>query len=163
MEIKAEPITAEKFAPFGSYFNIYDADKNQSGDFSYYPDLAASYIGGGSLAGFSVCGINKRDMIMDVVEMHENTEEVEFLINGTNIVLVGERSGSKPDMSRFKAFIVPAGTLLRFKRYIWHYVPFPVGDERTMVLTSLPPFAYTNDAVVEHLIESVIIKPSVMK
>jgi ureidoglycolate hydrolase len=96
-------------------------------------------------------------MVAGVVEMHENTEEVEFIINGTNIVLAGERSGLKPDVRRFRAFIVSAGTLLRFKRYVWHYVPFPASDERTMVLTSLPPFTYTNDAVVEHLADPISI------
>lgn len=157
MRIKAEPITAHSFSLYGSYFNTFDVDKDRAGDFSYYPDLAAAYIGGGSLAGFAVCGINKREMMTDVVEMHEHTEEVEFQINGESIVMTGARSGLIPDLSSFKAFIVQAGTLLRFKRGVWHYVPYPLHDERIMVLTSLPPFTYTNDAVVCKLTEPVYI------
>ena len=157
MRIKAEPITSQAFAPYGSYFNIFDVDKDKDGDFAYYPDLAAAYIGGGSLAGFAVCGINRRDMKTDAVEMHEHTEEVEFLINGENIVLAGARSGQTPDPATFRAFYVKPSTLIRFKRFVWHYVPYPIQDERTMVLTSLPPFTYANDAVVCTLSDPVYI------
>jgi ureidoglycolate lyase len=157
MRIKAEPITAQAFAPYGTFFNVYDMDKNHEGDFAYYPDLAAAYIGGGSLAGFALCGINKREMTANIVEMHENTEEVEFLVNGDNVVLAGARSGNAPDLATFRAFHVKPGTLIRFKRFVWHYVPYPVNNERTMVLTSLPPFTYTNDAVVCTLSDPVFI------
>lgn len=158
MVIKVEPLTDQAFAPFGSCFNIYDIDTDKAGEFSYYPDLAAAYIGGGSLAGFAACGINKREMKTEVVEMHENTEEIEFIINGDNIVIAGERSGLAPDTAKFKAFLVKAGTLIRFKRFVWHGVPYPLTDERTMVLTSLPPFTYTNDAVVVTLEDAFTIK-----
>lgn len=159
MKVKVQELTNEKFAPFGSYFNIYDVDTGRQGDFSYYPDVTAAFLGVGSLAGFSVCGINKRQMVVDVVEMHEDTEEIEFCMSCDSVVLVGEVSGCIPDMSKFAAFLVRKDTLVRFKRKVWHFVPFPMQDMRAMVMTVLPPFTYTNDSVVVSLQEQIIIEP----
>lgn len=158
MKLTAVKLTQDGFAPFGSYFNIYDVDQNMQGDFSYYPDVTAALLGSNSLTGFSVCGINKREMKVDVVEMHENTEEVEFCMSCDSVVLAGECSGNIPDLSKFKAFVVPKDTLVRFKRKVWHYVPFPLKDIRAMVLTALPPFTYTNDSVVVNLDETIEIE-----
>jgi len=157
LKIGVEKLTQEGFAPFGSYFNIHDVDNDMNGDFSYYPDMAAMSAGIG-LTGFSVCGINQRAMKVEVVEMHEHTEEVEFCMGCDSVVLAGERSGNIPDSEKFKAFMVPKDTLLRFKRHVWHFVPFPLEDTRMMVLTALPPFTYTNDAVVVRLEEPIEIE-----
>lgn len=155
MKLKVEKLTAGAFSPYGSYFNIYDVDNEKEGAFSYYPDAAAVLFENGSLAGLSVCGINKRDMVVDTVEIHEHTEEAEFIINADCAVLAGGRSGLMPDPSSFKAFLVPKGTMIRFKQYVWHFVPFPIEDERAMVLTVLPPFTYTNDSIVVRLQEKI--------
>ena len=61
-------------------------------------------------------------------------------------------------MDKFEAFIVPADTLIRFKKKVWHFVPFPLEEKRAMVLTALPPFTYTNDSVVVELSEEIQIE-----
>lgn len=155
MRVKVQQLTAADFAPFGTYFNMYDIDKSNGGDFSYYPDITAALSDNSNYTGFSVCRINKREMTVKLVEIHEHTEEVEVLFDSTCAVLVGERSGNSPDMSKFKAFIVPPSTLLRFKKFVWHYVPFPVDNVKAMALTVLPPFTYTNDAIVVELDETI--------
>jgi len=158
MKIKAKELSPEGFAPYGSYFNIYDVDTEREGDFNYYPDVAAGLFAGNSLVGFSVCGIEKREMKVDLVEMHEDTEEIEFCMTCGSVVLAGQQSGDKPDLKKFEAFIVPKDTLIRFKRKVWHFVPFPLEDKRAMVLTALPPFTYTNDSVVVNLAETIEIE-----
>ena len=157
MKVKVQELNSEKFAPFGSYFNIYDVDTGREGDFSYYPDETAALLGG-SLAGFSVCGINMREMVVDVVEMHEDSEEIEFCMTCDSVILVGHESGRVPEITKFEAFLVPKDTLVRFKRKVWHFVPFPQQDVRAMVLTVLPPFTYTNDSVVVNLPETIEIE-----
>jgi ureidoglycolate hydrolase len=158
MKVKVQELTSEKFAPFGSYFNIYDVDTGSKGDFSYYPDVSAALLGSGSLAGFSVCGVNKREMVVDVVEMHEDTEEIEFCMTCDSVIIVGQESGKVPEITKFTAFLVRKDTLIRFKRKVWHFVPFPTEDVRAMVLTVLPPFTYTNDSVVVNLAETIEIE-----
>jgi ureidoglycolate hydrolase len=158
MRIKAQALTQSAFAPYGSYLNMDEADADHEGPFSYYPDLTAALIEHGSLVGFSACGINPGPMRADMVEHHEHTEEAEFIIDGDCAVLAGERSGAVPGLASFKAFIVPKRTLIRFKRYVWHYVPFPLSDARVAVLTVLPPYTYTNDSVVVRLDEAVEIE-----
>jgi ureidoglycolate hydrolase len=158
MKIKAKKLSAEGFAPYGSYFNIYSVDSQREGDFNYYPDVTAGMFGSGNLVGFSVCGINKREMQTDIVEMHNDTEEIEFCMSCDSVVLAGKESDSKPCMEGFEAFLVPKDTLIRFKRKVWHFVPFPLEDIRAMVLTALPPFTYTNDSVVAKLDERIEIE-----
>lgn len=158
MKIEVQELSAESFAPFGSYFNIYDVDTDMEGDFSYYPDVTAALLGSSSLVGFSVCGVNKREMKVDIVEMHEDTEEIEFCMSCDCVILAGEESGKTPDIGKFVAFLVPKDTLVRFKRKVWHFVPFPLEDMRAMVLTALPPFTYTNDSVVVSLDETITIE-----
>jgi ureidoglycolate lyase len=155
MKVKIEKLTPAAFADFGSYFNIYEVDSDKSGDFAYYPDQAAVLFDNSNLTGLSVCGINKRKMVVDILEIHEHTEEAEFIIDADCAVLVGGRSGYTPDSSLFKAFLVPKGTLIRFKKFVWHFVPFPVDSVRAMVMTVLPPYTYTNDGFVVRLEEAV--------
>ena len=154
MKLKVSELSQEAFAPFGSYFVMDETDKDKNGDLSYYPDVTAALLGSGSLTGFSVCGINKRPMRADIIEIHEHTEEAEFIM-GDCILLAGARSGYKPDTASFKAFFVPRNTLVRFKRFVWHYAPYPLSDERVMVLTVLPPYTHLNDSVVVHLDEAI--------
>lgn len=151
MKIKVQQLTPDDFSPFGTYFNIYDIDKSKGGDFSYYPDITAALSDNSNYTGFSVCRINKRPMIVKAVEIHEHTEEVEVLFDSSCAVLVGERSGYSPDITKFRAFLVPPNTLLRFKKFVWHFVPYPVDGEKAMALTVLPPYTYTNDALVVEL------------
>lgn len=158
MIIKAKQLSPEGFSPYGSYFNIYDVDTQREGDFNYYPDVTAGLFAGNSLIGFSVCGISKREMKVNMVEMHKNTEEIEFCMTCDSVVLAGQESGKEPDLKKFEAFLVPKDTLIRFKRKVWHFVPFPLEDTRAMVLTALPPFTYTNDSVVVTLNETIIIE-----
>jgi len=155
VRIKVEKLTPEAFSEFGSYVNVYETDKNKDGDLSYYADQTAMLSDHCNLAGFSVCGLNKRPMRMDILEIHEHTEEAEFIVDGDCALMAGGRSGYKPDSASFKAFLIPKGTLVRFKKFVWHFAPFPVDRDRVMALTVLPPFTYTNDTIVVKLEEAI--------
>lgn len=160
MNIKTSELTAPEFSAYGNYVVLNEIDCNKTGAFTFYPDQVIGLFGSNSLAGFGVCGINKRAMIVETVEMHENTEEVVFLAGCDSIMLVGERSGLTPDLSKFKAFLMPKDCLVRIKKHIWHSVPFPVEDIRMMAIAVLPPYTYANDSVVINLAEPIEIEDS---
>lgn len=155
MKIKVSELNAQEFSVYGTYANTREIDCDHTGEFSFYADQVIGLFGNNSLTGFGICGISKRAMIVDTVEMHESTEEVVFLTGCESVMLVGERSGFTPNLSNFKAFLMPKDCLVRVKRYIWHFVPFPVDDIRMMAIAALPPHTYTNDSVVFHLDEPI--------
>jgi hypothetical protein len=64
---------------------------------------------------------------------------------------VAPASNGKAVTNLTRAFIVPKGTLLKFKTGIWHMCPYPIDVDELKALIILPEGIYMNDCRVIEL------------
>lgn len=161
MKIKAQELTAETFAPFGSFFNPLLADENGSpkDPIRFYADRLPIFAEHSNHLALSALVLEVRPKVVDVTEYHRNCEEVFGGYAVDTVFHVGLLDkNEEPDIASFKAFILPKGHWARVKRMICHHAPFVMGSERGIGLVILPPFTYTVDCVVKTLEEKIIIE-----
>lgn len=143
--IKAIPITAENFAPYGFIANITDPggayELPGSGfrrDMVLVPNASSAITAFGSL---KVC---KRDMVIADAEYHSYAMEVMMPLDDDMVMAAAPANGGELELDRQEAFLVPAGTMVVFRAGAWHGAPFPVHHNGT-VLICLPERTYLND------------------
>ena len=130
--IKAVPITAENFAPYGFIANITDPGAAYGmGDYpcTFHRDMVLVPNASPSITAFGSLKVGKRDMVIADAEYHSYAMEVMMPLDDDMIMA---------------AFIVPAGTMVVFRAGAWHGAPFPVHHDGT-VLICLPERTYLND------------------
>ena len=101
---------------------------------TYYGKLGVFKNIGDLQAGF--CIAKKRPLILDKVEQHQLTEEVLMALKGDFLVAaipVDEKTG-EPDCARARAFAVEQGEGILFNKGVWHWTPFPQGEEATVLV-----------------------------
>lgn len=152
--IKAEALTHEAFAPFGTFYNMTEPDGcSLNGELHrFYPDrISVPY---NSPAGFSVIMVKKPEqMKITQVEHHYTTPELIMPLNDDMIIHVSPASGAYPQVQLTKAFIVPKGTMVKINTAIWHLAPLPVNAEELNAMIVLPECIYALDCDVVDLKE----------
>lgn len=147
--IKAEPITHESFAPFGSFYSMTNPDGcSLNGELHrFFPDrLSVPYA---SQAGFSSILVKKPEVMkITQVEHHFTTPEIIMPLNDDMIIHVSPASGTLPQTELTKAFIVPKGTMVKINTAIWHLAPLPVNADELNALIVLPECVYALDCPV---------------
>ena len=150
MIIKAQELTVESFAPYGSFINPmngYEGDET----IEFTPDRMMYQVGG-RIGSMSSIRIKWRPMEFGVTEYHDECEEV-FGGFGCEVVFhVGLVSRTnQPIPESFAVFRHPAGWYARVKRRVLHHAGFVVGkDDVAAGVVLLSPSAYTIDC---HVIE----------
>ncbi|WP_312642788.1 ureidoglycolate lyase [Hydrogenoanaerobacterium sp.] len=145
--IKATPITAENFLPYGYVANI--SDSSGSYGMGAYPctfhrDLVLCPNGSSDPIAFGSLKIGKRAMIVQDVEYHSHACEVMMPMDDDIVIYVGPASSDVIELDKLVAFLVPKGTLVIFRAGVWHGAPYPVHHDGT-VLICLPERTYLND------------------
>lgn len=147
MRIKAEKLTNDEFAPYGTFFDPKEG--YGEGEITFQPDRMLYYVGG--RVG-SICSIRMkyRAIEMTVTEYHDECEEV-FGGFGCDVVfhvgLLGD--DNKPIMNSIRVFRLPAGCFVRVKRRVLHHAGFVLAkDDTAYGLVVLSPSAYTIDCKV---------------
>lgn len=150
--VKAEPITNESFAPFGSFYSM---DKPQGyalqGELhKFFPDrLTASSW---SNLGFSPILVNKPEKYtITQQEYHTTTWEMIMPVNDDMIIHCAPVSAGTPVNEYVKAFIVPKNTMVKINAAIWHLAPLPVNEKQLCAMIVLPECTYANDCTVVDL------------
>jgi len=144
-KIKAQKLTKEAFAPFGSYYNLTKPEGPHLG--SFYHDPVRNPVSGSIPMAFSSLVTEKPDkMIIDSAEYHNTTGEVILPLDGDVIVHVAPPS-KDPVPEETKAFTVPCGTVVRLHVGVWHLAPFSL-EGTTHVMICLPERTYFNDCTV---------------
>ncbi len=156
MELKAEKLDNDNFSEFGTILNPEKCGTPliETEHISYYPDRLPLTFSGGTITTISLLTLKKRDMLMDLTEYHEHTEEI---FGGFNLDVVFHVGPARkdPNFSEFKAFILPKFNWVRIKRGIWHLAPFIIDGEETLGWVLLPPFTYANDTVLAPISEPI--------
>lgn len=147
--IKAETLTRDAFAPFGTFYSMTDPEGySLNGEFHrFFPDrIAESYV---SRAAFSPILVKKPDVMkVTQAEYHTGTPELILPINDDMIIHVAPASAGTPVPELTRAFVVPKGTLVKINTAIWHLAPLPVHEAELQAMIILPECTYANDCTV---------------
>ena len=151
-QIKIQPITNEEFAPFGQFYPMNDPKGHAlCGELhSFYPDrlTAAAFHN----VGYSPITVKKPEkMIITAVEYHTTTWEMILPLNDDMILHVAPASAGVLVPDETKAFLVPAGTLVKINAAIWHLCPLPANEDLLNAMIILPECTYANDCTVIEL------------
>ncbi len=158
MKIRAEELTAESFSQFGTFFALDKCDTDPKSAISFYPEKIVGLFEFSSMVAVDVLCLSRREMVIDVTERHEHTEEVFGGYNTDVVFHVAECDGGKPKASAFRAFLLPKGGFVRVKRNVWHHAPFVLGNERARGIVLLPPMTYWHDCIVVNMTEKIEIE-----
>lgn len=153
-KIKAQPITHEAFAPFGSFYSMEQPDgfALQGAIHQFYPDRMVA--DSNHRVGYSPLVVQKPEkMIITQQEYHTTTWEMILPLNDDMILHCAPASGGVPATDYAKAFIVPKNTLVKLNAAIWHLAPLPVNEESLTAMIILPECTYANDCTVVDLKE----------
>ncbi|MDD3369374.1 MAG: hypothetical protein PHP50_10910 [Lachnospiraceae bacterium] len=145
--IKAVPVTAENFAPYGYLANIADPkDAYGMGNYpcTFHRDMMLTPMASTAPIAFGSLKVGKRPQIVKDVEFHSNAIEVMMPMDDDMVIYAGPASNDEIELDKLEAFIIPAGTMIGFRAGAWHGAPFPVNHDGT-VLICLPERTYLND------------------
>lgn len=146
--LKAQELTNEAFAPYGTFFNVHEG--YDEGVISFQADRMPHFIGAPAMDSICSIRIRHRPLELTVTEYHIGCEEVFGGFNCDVVFHVGQMDdGNKPIMDSIKVFRLPTGTFARVKRRVLHHAGFvinknDVGDG----IVLLPPWTYTVDCSV---------------
>ena len=145
-QIKAQKLTREAFAPYGSYVNITEPEGFHMGDF--YNDQLILPVSGQHAIAFSPLKFHKADcMLVDRAEYHNTTGEGIVVMDDDVVIHVAPASG-EPVPELTEAFLVPKGTMVKLNLGVWHCGGYCLNKDEAHVLIVLPQRIYKNDCVV---------------
>ena len=150
--IQALPLDRESFAPFGQYYAMLSPEDHAlcGALHAFYPDRLS--VDSPEPVGFSPLVVKKPErMIVDAVELHTHSWELLLPLNDDAVIHVSPPSGTTPEPSLTKAFLVPKGTLVKLDRAVWHLAPMPVNEEKLYAMVGLNQCTYINDCTVVQL------------
>jgi ureidoglycolate hydrolase len=137
IEIRCEQASDVSFTPYGQYITSLERAPDASGEeLSFWNRLAVmDHEGHTSISIVQTYG--KNGLEEHTLERHATTSEV--LIPTDDIIVVAALSqkddADKPDLNTVKAFSVPKGSAVRFKKGVWHHAPLTqVEQTQTFVL-----------------------------
>lgn len=152
--VKIEELTVEKFLPFGTYANYLNpgTEKIGAAPIEFFRDMVQQPLNT-TIASFSTCRVEKRDLVIDVIECHSTTGEVALPLDNDVFIHVGPATppGSPLPLDKFRVFRVPQGTLVSLRPGVWHHGAFTANDDPVNVLIVLPERTYANDCTVVEL------------
>ena len=145
-KIKAEPLTVEAFAPYGTFTNVMDpSGYHLGGEFhDFYRDQAKYYTESGLPLGLSPLTVRGHGYVVEGVEWHNHSCEGMMPVNDDAVMHVS-LAGGDFDINQTKAFIVPKGTIIVLNPAVYHLTPLPVHEKELHALIVLPERCYAND------------------
>ena len=154
IRIKAEKLTPEAFAPFGTYTNVMNPEGYHiGGEFhDFYRDQAKFYSDSLLPVGLSPLTVRNHGYVVEGVEWHNHTCEGMMPVNDDAVMHVSLASGDY-DVSQTRAFIIPKGTIITIFPAVYHLTPLPVHEKELHALIMLPERCYVNDFFYKDLVE----------
>lgn len=151
-EIKALPITLERFAKFGQFYPMAEPEGYaMCGElFRFYPDrLTADDT---HRIGYSPILVRRpEEMQITRLERHTTTWEMLLPLTDDMILHCTPVSWDGPLTELTEAFVVPKFTLVKLNAGVWHLAPLPVSEGELRAIVVLPECTYVNDCQVVDL------------
>ena len=142
---KVEELDVQSFKPFGRFRDLLDPKGSDlgSGAIHFYPDLLHHYWTGVDPLGISICQVYDRPKVVDITEIHADTQEGILPLDADILIHVGEPG----NFAKVRVFRVPRGTCVVLNRGVWHHAPFLLdpADVVANVLILLPVETYRKD------------------
>jgi ureidoglycolate lyase len=151
--VKVQDLSLEKFSRYGTFANLLDPDTDKLGTkpIEFYRDMLQLDLGQAQ-PSFSVCRVEKRDLVIDVSEYHNTTcEGIMPLDEAVYVYVAPANGGDRVPLEQIEVFKVPQGTFVALRRGVWHHAPFTVGSKAANVLIVLPERAYAVDCIVHEI------------
>jgi len=151
--VKVQALSLEKFNRYGVFANMLDPDTDKLGasPIEFYRDMLQLDVGQAQ-PSFSVCRVEKRNLVIDLSEYHNTTcEGLLPLDEAVYIHVAPANGGDKVPVEQIEVFKVPQGTFVALRRGVWHHAPFTVGNKAANVLVVLPERAYAVDCIVREI------------
>lgn len=155
-KVKVEQLTHEAYAPFGTFANLINPNAFKLGEkpVEFFRDMAQVDVSPNALLSYSTVRVEKREMVIDILESHSTCSEVLLPIDNDMLLQIAPASapGEVP-LEYLRVFFVPKGTVITIRPGMWHWAPFTLNDEPANVMVNLPERAYANDCDVIELEE----------
>ncbi len=133
--IKAQPLTADRFAPFGNVIETSPAQTAAMNEarFERFDDLCDLDVGDGRIAvSIARCRIaTSLPYCVDVVERHPLGSQAFVPLQTCRMLVVVAPPGGPADAGEFKAFFSNGRQGINYRRGTWHMplIAFDAGNE----------------------------------
>ncbi len=155
--IKVEQLTLEAYKPFGTYANLINPTDEKLGSkpVEFFRDQLQIDVNSNNMFSYSCCRVEKRPMIIDILEYHSKCGEVVLPLDNDILLQVAPATGNNDPLplDKMRVFFVPKGTAITIKPGVWHWGPFTPNDQPANILINLPERTYANDCIVVNLEE----------
>jgi ureidoglycolate lyase len=152
--VSVEALEHSSFAAFGvySHFNQPGGVFIGAAPIRFYRDLLPLELGGKNPM-LSICRIEPRANVIDVMEYHTMTGEGILPLDGDVLVQLAPATppGSPFPAAMVRVFHAPQGTMLCIRPGVWHHAPFALGNQPVNILIVLPERTYANDCVAHEI------------
>lgn len=156
-EVKVEKLTLEAYKPFGTFSNLINPSDDKLGapPVEFFRDQLQIDVTPNQNWSYSCCRVEKRPLIIDILEYHSSCGEVVLPLDNDILLQVAPATASKDDipLDKMRVFYVPQGTAITIKPGVWHWGPFTPNEKPANVLINLPERTYANDCIVVNLEE----------
>jgi hypothetical protein len=139
--LRPEPLTSERFAPYGRIVTTPGRDPDAAGPGWRWWGEATRLSGDGRAWAIGHLSLERTALRFDWAERHMRSEEVVLATGRDLVVYAGpalhpDEAERLPPLDEFHVFRVPAGSGVVLNRGVWHGAPF-AADEPTSALVLL--------------------------
>jgi len=142
------------FSEYGTFVSLINPDTARLGKkpIEFFRDMLSVKLGTANIASFSVCRVEKRSFVVDVIEYHNFTGEGILPLDGDILIhLAIATPENEIPADKIKIFRVPRGTMVSLNPGVWHHAPFAYKNDAVNVMVVLPERIYANDCVAHPL------------
>lgn len=152
--INVQELSLPGFGAFGSYASMYKAEAPMTGTvrIDFYRDVKQLGLSPCGTASVNLCRAEPRPHVVDVLACC-NSRVTGFLpLNGDMLLQLApaSSSGAVP-LDEIAIFRIPCGTLCTIREGVWHYVPYPAGDQPVLAYIVQPDPAPQSDYMIVDL------------
>jgi ureidoglycolate lyase len=148
--VKVRKLDPIGFSAFGTYASLMNTTGEKIGKppIEFYRDVIQQNMADG-VASFSLCRVEKRDMVIDVTEYHSGTSEGIMPLDSDILIHVGPATppADSIPLDKIQVFRIPKGTMVVLRSGVWHHAPFAIDTDIANVLIVLPERTYANDCI----------------
>ena len=150
-KVKIKKLTEESFRRYGNFASLIQPGGDKIGEkpIEFFRDMVQQNLGSITNVSYSSCVVDKRPLVVDCTEVHDNCHETSICLDGDCLIHVAPAcpKGDVP-YDGIEVFFVPRGTLVNIKAGVWHHAPFAYNCDIAHVLCALPERTYATDSTV---------------
>ncbi len=139
--IKVQNLSLPSFSAFGSYANMFHAERPHGGasQTEFFRDVQQLGLSPAGMASVSLCLAQPRQMVLDVLECSRGCAWGIVPVDGdVYLQLAPASAGDTVPCDALTVFLIPRGTLCTLNPGVWHYAPYPVGSAAVHALIIQP-------------------------